>query len=325
VVSTIAFDVYGAGLSGSNDAGTSNGEQKREMGKWSETHDVYLSRVTAEAGHLAWFGHSRSGHSQCRERKAFPPSLVRKKTPASSHKVVKADRESNSQALEGISWGSMRTLLMLFSFFSFLTATACASVEPYAGAIGGLATISADAGAQATAQGLSLSSYSPSNGGALDVFAGAHLRNYFGVQGNFIWNQNDLVLNSSSSTGAFYRQARSSSQHAGILDFLLYFRPRNSWIRPYLGTGGGVIHLSSREDHVISSSGTVVLPPPTFSSTRAVFRSHVGVDIRISRKLDLRYSFSEFIGKNDISTHLLPPAPRRLANFQNLFGFVVRF
>jgi hypothetical protein len=56
-----------------------------------------------------------------------------------------------------------------------------------------------------------------------------------------------------------------------------------------------------------------------------VFRSHVGMDLRISPKLNFRYSFSEFIGKNDISKHLSPPAPRRLANFQNLFGFVVRF
>jgi hypothetical protein len=49
------------------------------------------------------------------------------------------------------------------------------------------------------------------------------------------------------------------------------------------------------------------------------------MDIRIFGKLDFRYSFSELIGKNDISKHLSPPAPRRLANFQNLFGFVVRF
>ena len=56
-----------------------------------------------------------------------------------------------------------------------------------------------------------------------------------------------------------------------------------------------------------------------------MLRSHVGIDFRLTSKLDFRYSFSETIGKNDISTHLFPPATRRLADFQNLFGFVVRF
>jgi hypothetical protein len=98
----------------------------------------------------------------------------------------------------------------------------CASQEVYVGAIGGIATLSADAGSAASPHGLSLSSYSPSNGGALNLFVGAHLHNYFSLQANYIWNRNDLVLNSSSSdTGMFYQQARSSSQHAVILDFLL--------------------------------------------------------------------------------------------------------
>jgi Outer membrane protein beta-barrel domain len=201
-----------------------------------------------------------------------------------------------------------------------------ASVMPYAGAIGGIATLSADAGSQATSQGLKLSSYGPTNGGALNVFVGAHLHNYFSLQVNYIWNRNDLVLNSSASgSGTFYEQARSSSQHAGVVDFLLYFRNRSSWIRPYLGTGGGIIHLNSIAERLTASGGSPILPPSTFSSTRPVFRSHVGMDIRISKRVDFRYSFSEFIGKNDISKHLSPPAPRRLANFQNLFGFVVHF
>lgn len=201
-----------------------------------------------------------------------------------------------------------------------------ASVIPYAGAIGGIATLSADAGSQSTSQGLRLSSYSPMNGGALNIFVGAHVHDYFSVQVNYIWNRNDLVLNSTASgTNTFYQQGRSSSQHAGVVDFLLYFRNRRSWIRPYLGTGGGIIHLNSKAERLIDSSGSPALPPSTFSSTRPVFRSHVGMDLRISQRLAFRYSFSEFIGKNDISKHLSPPASRRLANFQNLFGFVVRF
>jgi hypothetical protein len=218
----------------------------------------------------------------------------------------------------------MHTLLI----FSFVVCApgVFASTIPYAGAIGGIATLSADAGSQSTSQGLRLSSYSPVNGGALNIFVGAHVHDYFSVQVNYIWNRNDLVLNSANSgSNIIYQQARSSSQHAGVLDFLLYFRNRHSWIRPYLGTGGGVIHLTSKAERLIDSSGAPALPPSTFSSAGPVFRSHVGMDIRISQRLNFRYSFSEFIGKNDISKHLSPPAPRRLANFQNLFGFVVRF
>jgi Outer membrane protein beta-barrel domain len=218
----------------------------------------------------------------------------------------------------------MRALL-LFLFMTFVTTT-FASVIPFVGALGGISTLSADAGSQTTIQGLKLSSYSPSNGGVLNVFAGAHVKDYISFQGGYIWNQNDLVLNSASSgSNTFYQQARSSSQHAAVLDFLLYFRNRSSWIRPYLGAGIGVVHLSSKAGQLTKVGGTPLLPPAEFSSTRPVFRSHVGADLRITERVAFRYSFSEFIGHNDISKHLSPPAPRRLANFQNLFGFVVRF
>lgn len=219
----------------------------------------------------------------------------------------------------------MRLLLLPLLCLGSL-ASAYASVTSYAGAIGGIATLSADAGAKTTAQGLSQSSYSPENGGAVNVFAGVQLHNYFSLQLNYIWNRNDLLLNSASSgSTTFYQEARSSSQHAGVVDFLIYFRRPSSWIRPYLGTGAGIIHLISREQMLIRSGGTPNLPPSFFSSTRPVFRSHVGIDVRIARKVDFRYSFSEFIGQNDVSKHLSPPASRRLANFQNLFGFVFRF
>jgi len=157
------------------------------------------------------------------------------------------------------------------------------------------------------------------------VFAGAHLHNYFSVQVNYVWNRNNLILNSSSSTGTFYRETRSSSQNAAIADFLIYFRRRGSRIRPYLGTGGGMTHLTSTRTLLIASGGVPVLPPTAFSYTGPVFRSHVGIDLRLARKLDFRYSFSEMIGHNEVSKHLSPPGPRKLANFQNLFGFVVRF
>ena len=153
-----------------------------------------------------------------------------------------------------------------------------------------------------------------------------HLHNYFSVQLNYIWNRNNLALNSSSSSsGTFYRETRCSSQNAGIADFLIYFRRRGSRIRPYLGTGGGITHLTSTRTRLIASGGVPVLPPTMFSYTGPVFRSHVGIDLRLARKLDFRYSFSEMIGHNEVSKHLSPPGTRKLANFQNLFVFGVRF
>jgi Outer membrane protein beta-barrel domain len=200
-----------------------------------------------------------------------------------------------------------------------------AQVVPYAGAIGGFATLSGDAGSQPTPQGLRLSAYAPANGGALDVFAGAHLNNYFSVQGDFIYNRNSLHLNSADSgTGSFYQEDRSSTQEAGVLDLLVYFRNLRSRVRPYLGVGTGVIHLSSTLDRVVAAGGNPQLPPPSFSSTGPLLRSHVGIDLRVATKLDFRYSFSETLGRGEIGKQLSPPGPRYLKNFQNLFGFVVR-
>src|SRR5881392_3603058 len=69
-------------------------------------------------------------------------------------------------------------LLLIPAVFAI---SAPAQTTIYAGVIGGIATLSADAGSRGAAQGLSLSSYAPTNGGALNVFAGAHLHNYFSV------------------------------------------------------------------------------------------------------------------------------------------------
>jgi hypothetical protein len=208
----------------------------------------------------------------------------------------------------------------------FLTSgmSVAAQISPYVGAIGGIATLSADAGSQGSGQGLNLSSYAPRNGGALDVFAGAHLHNYFSVQANYIWNRNSLRLNSTSSRGGFYQEDRSSTQQAAVFDLLVYFRQRSNRIRPYLATGTGVVHLSSTQDRLIASEGSTVLPPARFSSTGPLLRVHVGIDLRLARKVDFRYSFSEMIEHNEIGRQLSPPGTHKLMNFQNLFGFVVR-
>jgi len=142
---------------------------------------------------------------------------------------------------------------------------------------------------------------------------------------DYIWNSNDLRLNSASSNSiTFYEEDRNSSQHAVIFSAMIYFRRTDSRIRPYLGTGVGVVHLSSRAGRLVASGGAPSLPPPEFSSTSAAFRAHVGIDLRLTRRLDFRYSFSDMIGSNEISKQLSPPGPRGLENFQNLFGFVIR-
>lgn len=216
---------------------------------------------------------------------------------------------------------------VFFAVFLFASVEVSrAQVGTYAGVVGGIATLSADAGTERVGPGLDLSSYAPANGGAVDIFVGAHLHNYFSIQGDFIWNRNSLRLNSSSSsTGSFYQEDRNSSQEAASFSVLIYFRPRKSRIRPYLGTGIGVAHLSSTRERLVASGGTPTLPPTEFSSTFPVLRAHVGIDLRLVRRLDFRYSFSETIGSNEISRSLSPQGPRNLANFQNLFGFVFRF
>jgi len=191
--------------------------------------------------------------------------------------------------------------------------------------MGGIAVLSADAGSQARNAGLNLSSYAPANGGALDLFAGVHVKNYFALQLDYIRNSNDLRLNSAASNSStFYQQDRNSTHQAAMFDAMIYFRRSSSRIRPYLGTGVGVVHLSSRAGHLIASGGAPSLPPAEFSSSSPAFRAHVGIDLRLTRRLDFRYSFSDTIGSNEISKHLSPPGPRGLENFQNLFGFVVR-
>jgi hypothetical protein len=94
-----------------------------------------------------------------------------------------------------------------------------------------------------------------------------------------------------------------------------------SAVRPYLGTGLSVVHFAS---HSIVSSLSSGLESPShgISDTSVALRSHVGIDIALSERVGFRYSFSETIGRNPISPHLMPAGERRLANFENLFGLV---
>jgi hypothetical protein len=218
---------------------------------------------------------------------------------------------------------------VLLSLLAFGSRPAAAQQDRgfFVGGLLGVSTLQADGRSVTTPSEAALSLYAPENGLALNVFAGSHLAEYFSVQANFLWNSNDLALIASSTApagGAFYEQHRRSHQSAIDVDGLIYFRRRDSAVRPYLGTGLAVLWFSSADIVSVSSHG---LDPPAgvIESTRIGLRSHVGIDFAVTRRLTARYSFSETISSNPISPSLTPPGERRLANFQNLFGLVGRF
>jgi Outer membrane protein beta-barrel domain len=220
----------------------------------------------------------------------------------------------------------LRFLVLLFLECMSCGVICSAQVVPYAGVLGGLATLSADARSQLSAQGLNASLYKPENGPALNFFAGAHVTEYLSLQANYVWNRNDLTLSSTSpASGSFYEERRNSSQHALIFDLLVYFRRRDSRQRPYLSAGTGIAQLSSTQQRVLALGRAPTLPASRFSSIHPVLRVAVGMDVAITRRFAFRYSFSETIRHNDISAQLSPAGQRGLANFQNLFGFGLHF
>jgi hypothetical protein len=197
----------------------------------------------------------------------------------------------------------------------------------FTGGLFGVSTLSAAAASNPSGADLALSLYEPEAGPAVNVFAGVHVAQYFALQVNWMWNRNDVTLVSSFLSpegGGYYEQRRHSHQHAIVFDGLIYFRRMDSAVRPYLGTGLSVLRFSS--DEVIgSSTHGLAAPAGDISSTRIGLRSHVGIDLRLARRVSFRYSFSETISGNPIGPSLTPPARRGLMNFQNLFGFVARF
>ena len=135
----------------------------------------------------------------------------------------------------------------LLSCFAFTSADAQQRPQPYAGALVGVSTLSADARSEITPGGAQVSLYKPENGPALNVLFGLHVHEYVTVQANYVWNRNDLALTSVRATesgSSFYEQPRTSSQQAVVGDLLVYFRERRSVVRPYLSAGAGVVRRS---------------------------------------------------------------------------------
>jgi Outer membrane protein beta-barrel domain len=202
-------------------------------------------------------------------------------------------------------------------------AFAQSEMRPYASALVGVSTLSAD-GRAATAPDAAFSLYEPENGPALSLQGGLHVTRFFSVQAIYVWNRNDLTLLSSvvsPQRNAFYEQERSSQQHITGVEALLFVRHRESRVRPYMAGGMAVVRFTSDRTRDVHING---LGPPVdrFRSTRVAFRVAVGIDVRLRKQSWFRYTYGETLSANPVSAQLMPMGQRRLGNFQSLFGWV---
>lgn len=223
----------------------------------------------------------------------------------------------------------MRRLGVMISVLLVIPAATAAQEtrRGYAGVVFGVSTLSADGRSETMPPEAVISLYKPENGWAVNVLAGYHLWRFFSLQANYVWNRNDLTLVSSFVTpdgGGFYEQRRGSSQHVVVADTLVYFRKLDSRVRPYLGTGVAIVRFDSGTVGQSISSG-LTAPQGSITAIKIALRSHVGIDLALSKRFSFRYSFSETISGNPVSPHLTPPGGRGLANFQNLFGLLARW
>ena len=220
----------------------------------------------------------------------------------------------------------LRTLLIpvILLFGCVFTAQA----QFYAGVLGGVSTISGDARSVLSPSSTAFSSYDPKNGGAVEILVGKHFSDYFTLQANYIWNRNPLTLTAAAFNNGIqggYQETRNSTQQSVIADVLIYFRKRDSRLRPYLSVGTGVVHFTSSVDRIEQIQGTPDLPPQKFSSNMIALHVPVGMDVNLAKGWAFRYTFSETLSKNPVSDRLSPPGQHSLKNFQNLFGIIRRF
>jgi len=203
-----------------------------------------------------------------------------------------------------------------------------AQAQLYAGVLGGVATLSGDARSLLSPGSTAFSSYDPKNGGAVEILVGKHFSDYFAAQGNYIWNDNRLTLTSAAfNNGAQqgYQETRQSSQQSVIGDLLVFFRNRDSRLRPYLSVGTGLVRFASSQERVAQLLGAPALPPQHFSANMIALHVPVGIDVKVGKGWAFRYTFSETLSNNPISDRLSPPGQHHLMNFQNLFGVTRRF
>lgn len=199
-----------------------------------------------------------------------------------------------------------------------------ADADFFAGASAGISTLSADASTSLTGSQPAASAYKPENGPTVNVYAGWHANGYLSIQGSYFRNSNDVAITGILGNSS-YEQDRHSSQDTFAGELLLYFRPRRSWVRPYLSVGAGAVYIESRVSGLVSDNGSLPLPPPAFSATRFAFPVSTGIDLLLKSGWGFRYCFSETMSGNPFGQQLSPPGQRRLANYRNLFGIVKYF
>jgi hypothetical protein len=203
-----------------------------------------------------------------------------------------------------------------------------ARAQIYVGVLGGVASISGDARSSLNSGSSAFSSYDPRNGGALELLAGKHLSEYFTVQGSYIWSANDMAATGGTFIGGIqrgYQERRSSSQQTVLGNILIYFRDRDSRLRPYLSVGTGLVRFSSAQQRLDQTFGGLLLPPPNFGSNMIALNVPVGMDVTLGHGWAFRYTFSETISRNPIDDQLSPSGRHSFKNFLNLFGFIKRF
>ena len=222
----------------------------------------------------------------------------------------------------------MQLRMLLIPVILFLGCVFTAQAQFYAGVLGGVSTLSGDARSLLSPSSTAFASYDPKNGGAVQVLVGRHFSDYFTLQADYIWNRNALTLTAATFNNGIqdgYQEKRNSTQQSVIADVLVYFRKRDSRLRPYLSVGTGLVHFASSVDRIEQILGTPVLPPQNFSSNMLALHVPVGMDVNLGKGWAFRYTFSETLSKNPVSDRLSPPGQHSLKNFQNLFGIVRRF
>lgn len=214
---------------------------------------------------------------------------------------------------------------MIFRGCGFLLAAAMLPGQWFAGAGGGISTLSADGQTRIDSASTAISLYKPENGPSLHTFAGRHLHNYFSLQASYTWNRNAVAITGSrfaAATESTFQQDFRATTHTAAAEGLLYFRPLPSRVRPYVAGGFGFVHTAATAASVTIAKGPIQLPPASFASTLPMWRTTVGIDIAFTRGFAFRYNFWETISANPISRQLSPPGARGLANFQSIFSLL---
>jgi hypothetical protein len=170
------------------------------------------------------------------------------------------------------------------------------------GAMAGTAALSSAAAAPPNPP--RASNYDPKLGPALNLEAGYDFDDWFSVQAGYLWNRNRIV-STEVRVETFAQRIKDEDQSALAANFMVYFRPRSSRVRPYLAAGPAWVRVAG--------------------GNKLGLRVPVGLDVMMRPGWYFRYSFSEMITGSGFGATLSPPAAGKFMNFQNLFGFVKRF